>query len=127
MFLGLPMALWGLFTYAAVGALVLYAKKRPNAWRWAMLISAIGVAISLYLQIISYFVIDAICMYCVASAVLITLVFVTVSKFRPARLNNFKWGNFAPMSTVFAALVVALLHMHFSGVCLLYTSDAADE
>ena len=31
--LGLPMALWGLFTYAAVGALVLYAKKRPNAWR----------------------------------------------------------------------------------------------
>ena len=41
--------------------------------------------------------------------------FVTVSKFRPARLNNFKWGNPAPMSTVFAALVVALLHMHFSG------------
>lgn len=116
MLLGLPMALWGLFTYAVVGALVLYAKKRPNAWRWAMLISAIGVAISLYLQVISYFVIDAICMYCVASAVLITLVFVTVSKFRPARLNNFKWGNFAPMSTVFAALVVALLHMHFSGV-----------
>ena len=26
MLLGLPMALWGLFTHAAVGALVLYAK-----------------------------------------------------------------------------------------------------
>jgi uncharacterized membrane protein len=113
--LGVPLAIWGLLTYAAIGAIVWSTKRRPERWTWAMFAALLGVAISIYLQVISVFEIEAVCQYCVASAVLMTVIFIVLALFRPARQRNFAWNSFAPSSGLIAVAVVVVMHMHYSG------------
>jgi uncharacterized membrane protein len=114
--LGMPIAAWGCLTYVLISALVWRSKKRPAAWTHAMFIAGIGVAISLYLQAMSVFVIEALCPYCIVSAVLITTVFVLLCVFRPrSRLDDFNWVSFAPATAIIAAALVVGMHLHFSG------------
>lgn len=73
-FLGMPVALLGLGAYATIGALALLAPR----FSWAA-IAAFGVAFggllySVYLTYIELAVIDAICLWCVGSAINITLI-----------------------------------------------------
>ncbi|NKC15732.1 MAG: Vitamin K epoxide reductase [Gammaproteobacteria bacterium] len=115
--LGLPIATWGLFTYAAIGLLVWRSRKRANAWVHAMFTAFIGVAISIYLQAVSVFQIEALCPYCIASAILMTALFISLCVFRPApRLAQFSWASFAPATGIFATALVVAMHMHYSGV-----------
>ncbi len=72
-----PVALLGAMMYAALGGLALLGFLRPPAepdWRvtafWA--IAFAGVAYSAYLTYIELFVLEAICVWCVASAVIVT-------------------------------------------------------
>ena len=80
MFLGLPVALWGLGAYAVLLALALLGLQP----QWAaargvalalFLVSAAGVAFSAYLTYLEAAVIHAWCQWCVISAVLVTLIF----------------------------------------------------
>jgi uncharacterized membrane protein len=68
---GIPVALLGLVAYAAIFALLLVPRMRG-------VLAAAGVALvafafSAYLTYLELFVIDAICQWCVASAVIATL------------------------------------------------------
>ncbi len=79
--LGVPVSIWGLLGYLAL--LALYLVKRNN---WAnlgwvarqlfFLTTLIGVLYSAYLTYLELFVIHAICPWCVASAVVMTALFV---------------------------------------------------
>lgn len=79
--LGVPVSIWGLLGYLAL--LTLYLVKRNN---WAnlgwvarqlfFLTTLIGVLYSAYLTYLELFVIHAICPWCVASAVVMTTLFV---------------------------------------------------
>jgi uncharacterized membrane protein len=74
-FLGLPVALWGIGAYIALLALslaVLWKKFSPWAQRGLFLVSAAGVAFSLYLTYIEVFVLHEICPWCVLSAIIVT-------------------------------------------------------
>jgi uncharacterized membrane protein len=80
-FLGLPVAAWGAGFYALTLALAL-AGLQP---RWAdarsiplalAALSAWGVAFSAWLTALELFVIHAICLWCVTSAVIVTLLLV---------------------------------------------------
>jgi uncharacterized membrane protein len=79
-FLGVDVALYGVAGYLALFALSLVG-LRPDllgrAWldRMLVVLSGIGVAFTLYLTWLELFVIHAICRWCVASAVIITLIF----------------------------------------------------
>ena len=74
-------AIWGLLSYIAL--LVIYLVKRSN-WRdlgglarqGFFLVTLIGVMFSAYLTYLEIFVIHAICPWCVASAVVMTILFV---------------------------------------------------
>lgn len=73
-FLGMPVALLGLGAYAAIGGLALLAPRLA----WAA-IAAFGVAFggllySAYLTYVELAVIDAICLWCVGSAINITVI-----------------------------------------------------
>ena len=79
-FLGVPVPYWGVAGYLGMLAVAL-AGLQPrlvNA-RWVALVlfgmSAVGVAFSGYLTYLEAFVIRAWCMWCVISAVLVTLIF----------------------------------------------------
>lgn len=79
--LGVPVSIWGLLGYLTL--LALYLVKRNN---WAnlgwvarqlfFLTTLIGVLYSAYLTYLELFVIHAICPWCVASAVVMTALFV---------------------------------------------------
>lgn len=73
-FLGLPVALWGIGSYAGIVALAVgLQKKVAPLWltRLLFVTAAMGVAFSAYLTYIEVFVLHEICPWCVLSALLI--------------------------------------------------------
>lgn len=82
-FLGLPVAVWGVAYYAAVLGLALawmedrWAASRALA-RTMLVVTGWGVLFSTWLTYLELFVINAICRWCVVSAVLATLLFALV-------------------------------------------------
>jgi uncharacterized membrane protein len=80
-FVGLPVAMWGLGFYVATlivaiaGTSPRLASRREISYLLAAM-SGVGVAFSAWLTYLELFVIDAICRYCVMSAVIVTLIFI---------------------------------------------------
>jgi uncharacterized membrane protein len=75
-FLGLPVAAYGVGGYVVLLVLSVYGLQasqisRPAATRWLAGLSALGVVFSLYLLSLELFVIHAICRWCSVSGVLI--------------------------------------------------------
>ena len=88
-FLGLPTALYGLVAYLFFAILALYelacqnftnlggqAGKRSNAIKFLMYLSGLGVFVSIYFVYLQFFVINALCFYCLTSATVMTLIFI---------------------------------------------------
>jgi len=78
LFLGIPVAVWGLLYYLAVVAL--WAGQRYLAGRWANLsllgllgLTLFGTLFSIYLTCLELFAIQAICSWCLSSAVISTV------------------------------------------------------
>ncbi|MDH4175007.1 MAG: vitamin K epoxide reductase family protein, partial [Betaproteobacteria bacterium] len=59
--LGMPIALWGLLTYALLARLLWRLRTHAGAWRQALTIASIGAAVSWYLTAVSVLVIEATC------------------------------------------------------------------
>jgi uncharacterized membrane protein len=78
---GLPVALMGAFAYATMALLVAASWLRRDALfvfaAWA--VGAASLAFSIYLTYIELEVLDAICVYCVASASIMTALFAVLS------------------------------------------------
>jgi uncharacterized membrane protein len=68
---GIPVALLGLGGYLAIAVALLAPGERARLAAAALAVSGFG--FSAYLTYLELFVIDAICQWCVASAVLLTL------------------------------------------------------
>lgn len=71
---GVPVALLGLFGYAAIALSLLWRGDAGRTVTAALAIAGFG--FSAYLTYLELFVIDAICQWCVASAVLMTALLV---------------------------------------------------
>jgi len=80
-FLGLPVAFYGVIGYGALVVLSI-AALRPAALsqrRWSVLlagIATVGVLFTAYLTYLELFVIHAVCRWCVGSAVIITAIWI---------------------------------------------------
>lgn len=78
-FLGAPVAVWGLAFYAAtfvvalVGTAATWSERREISVLLTAM-SATGVVFSAWLTYIELYVIGAVCRYCVVSAVIVTLI-----------------------------------------------------
>jgi uncharacterized membrane protein len=66
---GIPVALLGLLGYAVIFGLVLW--DTPTAQLGAAALAVVGLAFSVYLIVLQLFVIDAVCVWCLANDVLI--------------------------------------------------------
>lgn len=79
--LGVPVALLGAVYYAAVVGLSAKFVWRPTdaAWRYLHWLIGIAFAVSLYLVYLQFFVIGALCVYCMLSAILTAVLFVLVN------------------------------------------------
>jgi uncharacterized membrane protein len=81
-FLGLPVAAWGLFFYIDVFAIALIGtmprfENEPVISLVLTAEAAVGVLFSAWLTYLELAVIHAICVWCVTSAVVVTLIFLT--------------------------------------------------
>lgn len=81
---GIPIAVLGLINY--LGVLVLWAVQRSGAGRWArpaglalLALALFGVLFSIYLTLLELFVIHAVCMWCLSSALIATLIMLIVT------------------------------------------------
>jgi uncharacterized membrane protein len=80
MLLGVPVAAWGAAFYLTVLAVAVAGTQARLAssvgiTRLLTAMTGAGVLFSAYLTWLELFVIDAICMYCIGSAVVVTLMF----------------------------------------------------
>lgn len=78
---GIPVAVLGLVNYLVVGALWGWQRTNPQNRPTAvalLLLSLFGVCFSIYLTALELFVIHAVCMWCLTSAVVTTLIMLVV-------------------------------------------------
>jgi uncharacterized membrane protein len=86
-FLGVPTALWGAVFYVAVGVLGGMGFT-PRRWLAAFLLVAGGVGVSAYLTALSFLVLGAGCVYCLASAAIAIALLLVLLWQRPLALDR---------------------------------------
>ena len=114
--LGMPMALWGLLTYAILARLVWRLRFKPSRWPLVLLFACIGAGVSWFLTLVSVLQIEATCVYCLVSFAIMNALFVLVLLRRPAQMPGHAWRNALPVPIGAALVVVLGLHLHYSGV-----------
>jgi uncharacterized membrane protein len=82
---GVPVALMGLGAYAAI--LVLVVWDAPIARLGAAMLALVGLVFSLYLLVLQLFVIDAVCVWCLANDVVIAPLLAVLTALRAT-----SWG-----------------------------------
>ncbi len=114
--LGVPVAFWGLLTYALLARLVWRLRTRPGSWRLALTVASVGAAVSWYLTAVSVFVIEATCAYCLTSFGIMNALLVLLLVRRPAHMPEHAWAKSLPVPVGSAVVIVFALFLHFSGL-----------
>ena len=114
--LGMPISLWGLLTYALLAQALWRLRSKPSAWRSTLIFVSIGAGVSWFLNIVSIFQIEATCVYCLASFVLMNVLLVLVLLRRPAQMPEHAWRKALPLPIGAVLVVVLGLQAHFSGL-----------
>lgn len=115
-FLGVPTALLGFLTYTALAYIGFRVRNLAQHWKLAWIISLVGLGYSLYLNTISFFVIEAMCAYCLASLSIMAVIFVTVVFQLPEGMPNFKYPVWAGKTIVLTLIIIGGMHLNYSGV-----------
>ena len=76
--MGIPVAAIGVAGYAVMLIVSLVGMKKHTKWLVLYILALAGFVFSAYLTYLELFVIKAICMYCVFSAVLMTVIFISL-------------------------------------------------
>src|SRR5262245_1500632 len=79
---GVPTAMWGAGVYLAIAVLAAIPRT-VRRWQTLFMLAAAAVAFSIYLTVLSVFVIGATCPYCIASGVIAVALLVVIVVRRP--------------------------------------------
>lgn len=115
-FLGMPTAFWGFLTYASLFYIIVRVHNTKTRWKAAWVVSLAGWGYSAYLIAISTFVIQALCIYCIASFSIMSVLFGVTTFKRPKESDKFKFFPFASQFAIVALVFVGGMHMHYSGL-----------
>lgn len=115
-FLGLPTAFWGFIAYTTLAYIGVRVRKPRTHWKAAWTVSMVGLGYSIYLMTISLLVIQALCLYCIASFLIMAVIFGVVSFQRPGNVSKTNFAAFARQTVVITAVMVGGMHLHYSGV-----------
>jgi uncharacterized membrane protein/glutaredoxin len=105
--LGIPVPVFGVIGYLSIFILAFFISI-PYRTKWLLLyfLSLAGFAFSAYLTYIELFVIKAICPYCVASAVIITGILITLLPGKPDLSPRISLSKFVTLSGVIVGVVL---------------------
>jgi len=112
---GLPTSFWGFLTYAALASIA-FIKRAGLHWKAAFVVAFFGLLYSVYLTSISLLVLHAACPYCLTSLGLMAAIFALTVYQRPVDLARFSWTPWILTTLSGAAVVILLLHLHYTGV-----------
>ncbi len=74
--LGVPIAVLGIVGYLSIFIFTIISFPKGKSWLSLYLASLAGFVFSAYLTYLEVFVIDAICLYCIISALIMTVIFI---------------------------------------------------
>lgn len=113
MVLGLPLALWGFFMYALMLLIAISTKAPTKRWQRLWLLSTGGLAISLYLTAVAWIELQAACLWCMTSLVIIAAIIARLLWRRPTANKSPLWWYWPLNTTVLALVAVSLLHVYY--------------
>ncbi|TVQ42645.1 MAG: hypothetical protein EA365_14735 [Gloeocapsa sp. DLM2.Bin57] len=114
---GLPLTLFGFFAYSTVAILAIVPLFIPKknwdkiTWSGLLFVTTTMAVSSLYLMYVMFFTIQALCPYCLASALLSTTLFLVT-------LLAHKWHNWRQLTTITVVAAIASL----TGVMSVYAN-----
>ena len=107
-----PISLWGMMVYLAIVASAIAVRDRTQRARFVIFFATVGFAVSIYLNLVSLFAIGALCLYCLASFALISLIYLySWRTLSPAKLATWRLG-----SHICALAAVGFLLLHYAGL-----------
>ena len=112
----LPTALWGFLTYTTLFYIGFKVRNIGLHWKSAWTVSMIGLGYSIYLITISVLVIEAACAYCIASFIIMSVIFGVVTYQRPKNLSKSFFMACAKQAVIIVVVIVGGIHLHYSGV-----------
>ncbi|MCZ6749135.1 MAG: vitamin K epoxide reductase family protein [SAR324 cluster bacterium] len=113
--LGLPVAFWGFAAYGALAWIAYRVKALETHWKLSWTIALVGLAVSVYLNVISITVLEATCAYCLASLGIMAAIFAVVAFQSPRGLAEFAWPSWLLQTGGVAAALIVGMHLYFSG------------
>jgi uncharacterized membrane protein len=115
-FLKLPTSFWGFLTYSTLAYIGFRVRDIGRHWKLAWVVSFIGLGYSIYLNSISLFVIEAACIYCLASLSIMAIILGVVFSQRPKELPSLNFKTWASETLVVTLVFIGGMHLHYSGV-----------
>lgn len=103
--LGIPVAFLGALGYAVILALIFSSVSVKRKWLLLYIVSIAGVTFSAYLTYLELFVIDAICKYCVISALFMVAIFIVLLIAKDQFYPKFSGAKTAVLGVCVFALV----------------------
>lgn len=106
---GLPVTLWGLGLYALIAVVAATGRTPATRWKRAASLSLLGLLVSVYLTSIGWFVLEAICGWCLLSLALVTAIFVYSLVRRPAQTPASGWPRWLGTHAIVLGPMLALI------------------
>lgn len=75
---GIPVAMLGMLAYGILFAGSLLMRRRAAAPLWLLIFAGFSLVFSLYLTFVEFFVLRAVCMFCITQQILIFIIFITL-------------------------------------------------
>lgn len=104
--MGIPVAAVGVAGYSVILIVFLSGMKKRTKWLLLYILALAGFVFSAYLTYIELFVIKAICMYCIFSAVLMTIIFIALLKAKSEYHPKLSASYIGVLSLAVAATVI---------------------
>jgi uncharacterized membrane protein len=114
--LGIPIALFGFGLYALLAIIAAVPAKPVKRWRRLWSLALIGLAISVYLTLLSVFSIQAFCGWCLASLLLIAAIFVVLNLRRPDTSTGFVWRAWLVNHAIVLVALLGVVYAQQSGM-----------
>jgi uncharacterized membrane protein len=117
--MGVPVAALGVAGYSVILIVFLTSMKKRTKWLLLYILALAGFVFSAYLTYLELFVIKAVCMYCIVSAVLMTIIFIALIKAKSEYHPKLSASYIMVLSLAVTAAVIlgaALVQAEKSGV-----------
>ncbi|MEN1728392.1 MAG: vitamin K epoxide reductase family protein [Pseudomonadota bacterium] len=107
---GVPVSLFGFGLYLVIALIAGLGRPRPRRWQQLWSLSVFGLIFSLYLTLVGWFELQALCAWCTTSLATLVVLFAYLSFFKAEPGEAPFWNNFLISNG--AMVLVAMVALH---------------